>query len=389
MRSLNIDQLRTFLAVVGAGSFSAAARNLHLSQPAVSVQIRELERHFGVKLIERFGKQAHATEPGRDLIEAAELIFMACSEADVLMRRYRENWTGRVRIGTTITAQMYLLPAILRQLSRDQPGIDLHVRNMPTQDSVAAILRNEIDLAIVTLPLSKNTDQLKIEPLMTERLVAIHSADERDLPKTVTPAYVLQHDLLLEHVNAGVHNLVIRWLSGHGEAPRARMHLGTIEAVKSGVASGLGFAAMVDPANGQQNPVVSQFLSILATLLFLSMNGHLALATTIVQSYHALPPGHAWLSADSLHGLVLFGGVLFSGLSIALPVAFAIVLVQVLMGLLARSAPQLNLFAVGFPAALLAGVVLLAIATPVLGEGIAAAINFGLEESRRLATGGG
>ena len=157
-----------------------------------------------------------------------------------------------------------------------------------------------------------------------------------------------------------------------------------------GSSMGLGFAAMVDPSNGQQNPVVSQFLSILATLLFLSMNGHLALATTIVQSYHALPPGHAWLSADSLHGLVLFGGVLFSaGLSIALPVAFAITLVQVLMGLLARSAPQLNLFAVGFPAALLAGVVLLAIATPVLGEGITAAINFGLEESRRLATGGG
>ena len=241
MRSLNLDQLRTFLAVVGTGSFSAAARNLHLSQPAVSVQIRELERHFGVKLIERFGKQAHPTEPGRDLIEAAELIFLACGEADGLMRRYRENWTGRVRIGTTITAQMYLLPAILRQLHRDHPGIDLHVRNLPTQDSVAAILKNEIDLAIVTLPVNK-ADQLNVEPLLTEHLVAIHPADTRDLPKAVTPDYVLQRDLLLEHLNAGVHNLVIRWLSGHGEAPRARMHLGTIEAVKSGVASGLGMS---------------------------------------------------------------------------------------------------------------------------------------------------
>lgn len=156
-----------------------------------------------------------------------------------------------------------------------------------------------------------------------------------------------------------------------------------------GNAMGLGFAAMVDPTSGQQNPVVGQFLSILATLLFLSINGHLALAATVVESYRALPPGEAWLSAESVNGLVMFGGVLFSaGLSIALPVAFAIVLVQILMGMLARSAPQLNLFAVGFPAALLAGIVLLAIAAPVIGEGIMGAIDLGLEQSQRIAVGG-
>ncbi len=156
-----------------------------------------------------------------------------------------------------------------------------------------------------------------------------------------------------------------------------------------GNAMGLGFAAMIDPVSGQQNPVLGQFLSILATFLFLAVNGHLALAATIVESYRALPPGQAWLSGESVHGLILFGGVLFSaGLSIALPVAFAIILVQIVMGMLARSAPQLNLFAVGFPAALLAGIVLLAIAAPVIGEGITGAINLGLEQSRRMATGG-
>jgi flagellar biosynthetic protein FliR len=155
-----------------------------------------------------------------------------------------------------------------------------------------------------------------------------------------------------------------------------------------GNAMGLGFAAMIDPASGQNNPVLSQFMSILATFLFLAVNGHLALASTIVESYRALPPGDAWLSSESLRGLAFFGGVLFSaGLSIALPVAFAIVLVQIIMGLLARSAPQLNLFAVGFPAALLAGIVLLAIAAPVLGEGVLAAIRFGLDESAQIALG--
>ena len=153
---------------------------------------------------------------------------------------------------------------------------------------------------------------------------------------------------------------------------------------------GLGYAAMVDPTNGQSNPVLSQFLSIFGTLLFLSVGGHLALATSIVESYRALPPGDAWLSAEAIRGLVYFGSTLFAaGLSIALPVGFSIVLVQIMMGMLSRSAPQLNLFAVGFPAALLAGVVLMAIAAPLIGDSVLGAIRAGLDESRQLALGHG
>lgn len=155
-----------------------------------------------------------------------------------------------------------------------------------------------------------------------------------------------------------------------------------------GNAMGLGFAAMVDPANGQQSPMIGQFLTILATFLFLAMGGHLALAATIVESYRALPPGAAWLSANAVHSIVLFGGTLFAaGLSIALPVGFAIILVQLVMAMLARSAPQLNLFSVGLPAALLAGIVLLAIATPVIGDSILAVLREGLDEARRIAAG--
>ena len=87
--------------------------------------------------------------------------------------------------------------------------------------------------------------------------------------------------------------------------------------------------------------------------------------------------------------LVYFGSVLFAaGVSVALPVAFSIVLVQIMMGVLSRTAPALNLFAVGFPAAILAGLVLLAIAAPVIGEGLIAAMQMGLEQARTIAVGG-
>jgi flagellar biosynthetic protein FliR len=155
-----------------------------------------------------------------------------------------------------------------------------------------------------------------------------------------------------------------------------------------GNAMGLGFAGMMDPMSGQHNPMIGQFLTILATFLFLAMGGHLALAASVVESYRALPPGNAWLSAEAIHGLVLFGGTLFAaGLSIALPVGFAIILVQLVMAMLARSAPQLNLFSVGLPAALLAGIVLLAMAAPLLGDSIIAVLRQGLEESHRIAAG--
>jgi flagellar biosynthetic protein FliR len=151
---------------------------------------------------------------------------------------------------------------------------------------------------------------------------------------------------------------------------------------------GLGFAGMIDPMSGGQTPALGQMLSTLGTFLFLAMGGHLMLASIIFDSYRSLPPGEAWMRPEAIAGIVTFGGDLFAmGLAIALPVAFAIVLVQLVMGMLARSAPALNLFSVGLPAALLAGIVLLAVATPQIADAITRALLRGLETARDLTAG--
>lgn len=151
---------------------------------------------------------------------------------------------------------------------------------------------------------------------------------------------------------------------------------------------GLGFASMADPVGGQMSPAVGQFLSMLATFLFLAMDGHLAFVSMIVESYRLLPPGDAWISTGALNSLVQFGGLVFAaGLSIALPVGFAMVLVQVIMAVIARSTPTLNLFSVGMPATLLAGVVLLAMATPVMAESIQKTIGESLAHAASLVKG--
>jgi DNA-binding transcriptional LysR family regulator len=246
MRGLNLDQLRALLEVVEHGSFSAAARRLHLTQPAVSLQIRELERRFGLQLIERLGKQAHATVPGRELVEAAQRIFRECAAVDATMRRFREGWIGRVRVSMTLTSMIYRLPPILRKIRLDHPGIDLIITNTPTQTSVENIIHNRVDLALVNLPVQKK--QLKTTPLCPEGMVAIFPIGTRNIPDEITPNDVARHSLLVEQQTSAAYALVLGWLSGRPPPKREPMPLGTVEALKSAVASNLGMAIVPEVA---------------------------------------------------------------------------------------------------------------------------------------------
>jgi DNA-binding transcriptional LysR family regulator len=246
MRSLNLDQLRTLVEVVALGNFSAAARRLNITQPAVSLQIRQLEQRFGVRLIERTGRHASATPPGRELVEQAGVIFGDCDRLASRMRRFRGDWLGRVHIGTTLTALMYELPPILRKLRASHPGIELIVTNMPTRDSLEGIVKNTLDLALVTLPIKRAP--VRITPLRPEMLVAILPADARGIPDVITPAFVAGQQLVIEHARGAVHALVMQWLAGKLPLALDPMHIGTIEAVKKGVASGLGMSIVPDVA---------------------------------------------------------------------------------------------------------------------------------------------
>jgi flagellar biosynthetic protein FliR len=119
---------------------------------------------------------------------------------------------------------------------------------------------------------------------------------------------------------------------------------------------GLGFAAMVDPQNGIQVPMIGQYYLILAILLFFAVDGHLLLIQLVASSFLSLPLGAASVSADTLWNLAAWGAVVFSGgLLIALPAATAVLITNLAFGVATRLAPQLNIFAVGFPVAMLIG----------------------------------
>lgn len=134
-----------------------------------------------------------------------------------------------------------------------------------------------------------------------------------------------------------------------------------------GQTMGLGFASLVDPQNGVQVPVVSQFYLILTTLIFLSLNGHLILIEVLSGSFTTLPVGERGITTNGLWGIVIWGGQVFSGaVLVSLPAMTALLVVNVAFGVMTRASPQLNIFSIGFPVMILLGVLIMMMTLPVL-----------------------
>ncbi len=142
---------------------------------------------------------------------------------------------------------------------------------------------------------------------------------------------------------------------------------------------GLGFATFYDPLNSAQTPVIAEFIGLLALLLFLSLNGHLVYLATLAQSFSAIPVSENPLGAASWLNLVELGGKIFSaGLLIALPIIVALTITNVALAVLTRAAPQLNLFALGFPITLIGGFLVLAVSLDYLAPPMQSIFEFAL-----------
>lgn len=147
-----------------------------------------------------------------------------------------------------------------------------------------------------------------------------------------------------------------------------------------GLQMGLGFATFYDPDSASQTPVVAQYISLFGTLILLAINGHLMILATLAQSFVLLPIGGTSLAAGSWSNLAHAGAIIFaSGLMIALPAVAAMLITNTAMGVLTRAAPQLNLFAVGFPITIAGGFVIMILMTSYLGGPFVQLFEHGLQ----------
>lgn len=132
---------------------------------------------------------------------------------------------------------------------------------------------------------------------------------------------------------------------------------------------GLGFASMVDPSNGIQVPVISVFYNILATLLFFALDGHLVMVQVLAESFQVLPVSTHGFALRGYYDIALWASWMFSGaVLLALPAMTAILIINLAFGVMTRAAPQLNIFAVGFPVTITAGFVVMLVTLGDLGD---------------------
>lgn len=236
----SLRQLRTFLAVVETGSVSDAARDLGLTQPAASQQLRELERALGLRLLERARGKVVPNAAGQALVAPARRAQAAVEELCGTAAGFRSGDAGRIRLGTGATACIHLLPPILATVKAQVPGAEVIIATGNTPDMLRRVEEGDLDAALITLP-SALPRALAALDVATDDLLAV--VPEALLPpgrSALSAGDLAALPLILYESGSGTRSMIDAWFRQAGLVPRPVMALGSVEAIKVLVAGGHG-----------------------------------------------------------------------------------------------------------------------------------------------------
>lgn len=238
MLHLTIRQLKIFDAVARHLSHSRAAEELYLTQPAVSMQIKQLEENVAVPLLEKQGKKLYLTDAGKEFLNYCRTILQQIAEAESVLEELKGLERGNLNISVVSTAN-YFMPQLLAKFIQLHPKIqvNLHVAN---RDAVLKQLsENSADLAITGQP-PEGTDMLS-QSFMQNPLVVI-AAPQHPLAKVrnIKPKQLAQETFLLREQGSGTRGVVERYFASHRMKLPAHMEMDTNEAIKQSVQAGMG-----------------------------------------------------------------------------------------------------------------------------------------------------
>jgi DNA-binding transcriptional LysR family regulator len=239
MRELNLDRLRTLLAVADSGSFAAAAQQLALAPPTVTSQVAELEARLGTPLLRRSRPAVAPTPAGALLIVHARRLLAQADDLLDAVQRHVAGEAGQVRIGASTGAIVQWLPSMLQQLAAEAPGIDVQLSVTTSADAMAGIAAGRLDLAIVALPQPPRAG-VQVAAWRRDPVLAVLPAAWTDLPAAVDAAWLADRPLVLNDAGTHLARLCADWFARAGLAPAARITLNFNDAVRSLVAAGYG-----------------------------------------------------------------------------------------------------------------------------------------------------
>lgn len=241
MRILNLHQLATFQVVAKYCSFVRAAEELHFSQPAVSAQIRHLEKTLGVKLFDQIGRKTHLTQAGEELYLYSQKIFSIIDETLDTMEALRSPHYGRLSVGADTTVGTYVIPGLLGKFRQIYPQVEISLEVLNRASLVEALTSNRVDMAVMgKVP---SDVPVEIEPFAFNELVLVASPAHRLANLTHIPMEELAREhFLLREPGSGTRAALETAFQEAGIPLQVSMQVGNNSAIKQGVAASLGIA---------------------------------------------------------------------------------------------------------------------------------------------------
>ncbi len=241
---MNIDSLQAFVAVAECGSFSEAAGRIHLTQPAVSKRVQQLERTLDQRLFDRIGRRVDLTEAGRALLPRARRLLNDAAEIRRALADLSGDVRGRLVMGTSHHIGLHRLPGPLKAFTQAHPGVELDIRFMDSEAACHAVEIGDLELAIVTLP-PNPMPRLQIRPIWEDPLVFMVS---RDHPlagrRRVSLETLLEHPAVLPGSNTYTRGILERAVRARGLALRTGMETNYLETLRMLTEANLGWSLL-------------------------------------------------------------------------------------------------------------------------------------------------
>lgn len=245
MLNLSMKQLRYFDALARAGHFGRAAEACAISQPALSVQIREMEETIGAALFERMARQVRLTGLGEAMAPRVRAILRAVDELEELSRVAQGPLSGRLRLGVIPTVAPYLLPAVVTHLAGSHPGLDLRPREAVTGKLLADLREARLDAALLALPVSEPA--LTEVALFSEDFVLVRPAADADRPVPSAEALPKMRLMLLEEGHC-FRDQALALCKLDGASPRTVMEGSSLSTLVQMVGAGIGVTLLPEIA---------------------------------------------------------------------------------------------------------------------------------------------
>ena len=240
MRNATFRQLRVFSEVARHLSFARAAQALHLTPPAVTMQVKELEGHVGLPLFERSGRQVALTTVGEYMLVHARKILATLKDAEDTAARLQKLEAGQLAIGMVSTAK-YFLPRLLAEFRREHPAIEIRLVVGNREQLVHMLHANEVDIAIMGRPPQELAT--RAEPFAAHPHVFVAAPDHPLVRVTPLPVEALRaHDFILREPGSGTRAAMERFLSDARVAPQVTMEMSSNETIKQAVMAGMGLS---------------------------------------------------------------------------------------------------------------------------------------------------